>query len=134
MNSSGVRRAGGYLGPAAATLLLGLASRRYAGGLPPWVGCYAGDALWALLVYWLVGGLRPNWPTGRRALAATIFAFAIETSQLWQAPWLRALRHTTLGALVLGQVFLGRDLLCYAVGIASGVALEWGWYRAFLTK
>ncbi|NML64157.1 DUF2809 domain-containing protein [Hymenobacter sp. RP-2-7] len=103
---------------------LGLASRRYAAGLPAWVGAYAGDALWALPVYWLVGALQPGWAVRRRALAAGIFATGIELSQLWQAPWLQALRHTTLGALVLGQGFLWSDLACYAAGIAVGAGLE----------
>lgn len=119
------RRRAAYLGLALATTLLGLASRRYAAGLPGWVGHYAGDALWALLVYWLAGLLRPGWPTGRRARAAAGFALAIELSQLCQVPWLRALRHTPLGGLVLGQVFLWSDLGCYAGGIALGLALDW---------
>ena len=117
-------RAAGYAVAATVTMLLGLASRHYAARLPAWVGAYAGDALWALLVYWLLGLARPGWQIGPRALAAGSFALAIEISQLWQAPWLRALRHTTLGGLVLGQGFLWSDLACYAVGIASGVLLE----------
>ena len=109
-------------------MLLGLASRRYASGLPGWVGAYAGDALWALLVYWLVGLARPRWSGRQQALAAGGFALLIELSQLWQAPWLQALRHTTLGALVLGQGFLWSDLACYAVGIATGGFLD-SWAR-----
>jgi hypothetical protein len=106
------------------TMGLGLASRRYAAELPAWVGAYAGDALWALLVYWLLGVLWPDWSAPCRALAAGAFATGIELSQLWQAPWLQALRHTTLGALVLGQGFLWSDLVCYAVGIVVGLGLE----------
>ena len=119
-----------FLGLGAVTGLLGLASRRYAAGLPAWVGAYAGDALWALLVYWLAGAWQPGWLARRRALVASAFALSTELSQLAQAPWLWALRHTTLGALVLGQGFLWSDLLCYALGIALGVGLEQGWRRA----
>ncbi|MGI4835020.1 MAG: DUF2809 domain-containing protein [Janthinobacterium lividum] len=128
--SYSLRPRAGYLGLGLVAIGLGLASRRYAAALPPWVGAYAGDALWALLVYWLAGALQPGWFAGRRALAAGAFAGLIEASQLWQAPWLQALRHTTLGALVLGQGFLWSDLACYALGIAAGVGLEMGWRRA----
>lgn len=114
----------GYVALAAVTTLLGLASRHYARQLPAWVGLYAGDALWALLVYWLVRLLQPDWPTGRAALVAGSWALATELSQLCQWPWLVALRHTWWGHLVLGQGFLASDLACYAVGIGVGVALE----------
>lgn len=112
---------------ALATVLLGLASRRYAAGLPAWVGLYAGDALWALLLVWLLSLLRPAWPLGRVALVAGGLATAVEFSQLCQWPWLVTLRHTWWGHLVLGQGFLVSDLWCYAVGIGSGVGLRWGW-------
>lgn len=106
------------------TIALGLASRRYQAALPAWVGAYAGDALWALLVFWGVGFGWPRW--GRRPVAAVAlgFAFLIEASQLYQTPWLNALRVTTPGRLVLGQGFLWSDLLCYTLGMLAGVGLE----------
>ncbi|TLM91923.1 ribosomal maturation YjgA family protein [Hymenobacter jeollabukensis] len=105
---------------------LGLASRRFRAGLPAWVGLYAGDVLWALLVFGLVSGLRPTWSARRRAAVAGAFSLVIELSQLWQAPWLQALRGTTPGALVLGRGFLWSDLACYAGGVLLGWALD-GW-------
>jgi Protein of unknown function (DUF2809) len=41
---------------------------------------------------------------------------ADEVSQLWHTPWLDAIRHTTVGRLMLGLGFLWSDLVCYAVG------------------
>lgn len=109
------------------TMLLGLASRRWGNELPGWVTLYAGDALWALLVFWLIRGGFPRWRLGRAGIAAASFALLIELSQLWQPAWLHALRHTTLGALVLGQGFRWSDLLCYGVGVIGGVGLELLW-------
>ncbi|WP_257883363.1 DUF2809 domain-containing protein [Hymenobacter sp. DG01] len=112
------------------TIALGLASRRYQAMLPTWVGAYVGDALWALLVFWLVGFSWPRWGRRRAAVVALGFAFLIEASQLYQAPWLNALRATTPGRLVLGQGFLWTDLLCYTLGVLAGVGLERLWQRA----
>ncbi|MBC6612209.1 DUF2809 domain-containing protein [Hymenobacter sp. BT507] len=106
------------------TLLLGLASRIYAPWLPSWIAAYAGDTLWALLIFWLLGLLRPTWPSERVAIIALGFAFAIEISQLYQAPWINAIRNTTLGSLVLGHSFLWSDLVCYSVGVLMGYLLE----------
>lgn len=123
------RRPAKYAALACLTMLLGLASRRYGHWLPWWAGAYAGDALWALLVYWLVGLLRPCWRSRGVASAAWCFAVAIEVSQLYYAPWLDALRHTTLGSLVLGQGFIWSDISCYTVGVLVGYTLERSWLR-----
>ena len=106
------------------TLVLGLSSRVFSSSLPTWIAAYAGDTLWALLVFWLVGLLRPNWLSERVAAVALGFAFGIEISQLYQAPWLNAIRATMLGSLVLGHSFLWSDLVCYSVGILVGYLLE----------
>ena len=111
------------------TVPLGLGSRHYAAALPAWLAAYAGDALWALLVFWLVALLRPRWPVPRVGIGAFGLAVAVEISQLYQAPWLNALRHTTLGGLVLGHGFLWSDVVCYGVGVLVGCALEWSWRR-----
>lgn len=93
---------------------------------------YAGDTLWALMVYWLCcaagRGFAGRFPARclrwQVMLAALLFAFAIEFSQLSQALWLQSLRATRLGALVLGHGFLLSDLVCYTVGIVIGAGLD----------
>ncbi|QJX48356.1 DUF2809 domain-containing protein [Hymenobacter taeanensis] len=108
------------------TIVLGLCSRRYGAWLPGWLAAYAGDTLWALLVFWL---LSLGWPRGTaksRALAALGFSYLIELSQLYHPAWLEAARHSTLGGLLLGHGFLWSDLLCYTVGVLLGyVAGYW---------
>jgi glycopeptide antibiotics resistance protein len=101
------------------TLLLGLASRQFFGHLP-FMRAYVGDALWAMMVFFGLAFVFPRWSARRLAVAALIFSFAIEFSQLYHAPWLDALRQTRLGGLVLGFGFLWTDLLCYSAGIAVG--------------
>lgn len=118
-----------YLVALVVIIALGLASRRYVEMEPSFLSKYAGDTLWALMVYVGIGLFRPRWPIGRVALAALLFSYGIEISQLYHAPWIDRLRHTLLGGLVLGYGFLWSDLLCYATGIAIGMGLEHGTMR-----
>ncbi len=64
--------------------------------------------------------IAPRAPGLRLAGAALAFAFVIEFAQLYQAPWINAIRATTLGHLVLGTGFQWWDLLAYAVGVGFG--------------
>lgn len=114
----------GYAAAMIAVMLLGLASRRFADGLPPFAAAHAGDALWAGMVYFGFRFLFVRKPVAFAAAASAIFAAAIEFSQLYQAPWANAVRETTLGALVLGHGFLAVDLLRYAAGIACAAAVD----------
>jgi hypothetical protein len=116
-----------YFCLALVVVALGLASRHYRSELPTAVGAYAGDVLWAAMVFLLAATLSPHTHTRALATGALVFSFGIELSQLYHAPWLGALRATRVGALVLGQGFLWSDLLCYAVsiGIAAGADLLW---------
>lgn len=107
-------------------MLLGLASRSYAERLPTFWADHAGDALWAAMVYLLIRMLLPAYRTWTCALAALLFSFGIEFSQLYRVEWLDALRSTTLGALVLGRGFLAVDLIRYAVGIVVGWSMDTG--------
>ncbi len=106
------------------TIALGLASRRYAEALPPWVAVHAGDMLWAMMVYF---GFRMLFYRryGIAVIAALLFCYGIEFSQLYQAQWIRQLRDTTIGALVLGHGFLLVDLIRYTVGIGLAASLDW---------
>lgn len=124
----------------------GLASRKFGPWLlaafgpwasdPDWgsavravLGKHPGDALWALMVYLGWGWLWPRASVGRVAMAALAFSYLIEVGQLWQPPWLQAIRATTLGHLVLGSGFHAADLLAYAVGVVLGLGVDRAWQR-----
>ena len=113
-----------YLLAAGFNVMLGLASRRYAHSLPRWLAEYAGDTLYALMVFFGFGFLLPRFTTKQISLLALVFSFLIEISQLSQAGWLLSLRATRLGGLVLGYGFLWSDLICYSAGISIGIMLE----------
>jgi hypothetical protein len=114
-----------YLALAAGTVALGLASRRFRSALPAFAGAYAGDVLWAAMVYLLIAAVWNRAPIRHVAAAAAIFSLAIELGQLYHAPWIDAVRDTRLGGLVLGFGFLWSDLVCYAAGIALAFALDY---------
>lgn len=118
------RRSAIYLACAVAVVPLGLASRRFGEHLPPLLAEYAGDTLWALLVFLGISAAAPGARLLHRSGAALFCSFAVEFSQLYHAPWIDALRDTTLGGLVLGFGFLWSDLVCYTVGIALGALAE----------
>jgi hypothetical protein len=112
-----------------ATVAAGLASRRYPGWQPDFVARYAGDTLWAAMVFWVLALV---WHRGRAAVVGALalgISFADEFSQLFHAPWIDAVRATRWGALVLGQGFLWSDLWCYAAGVAIAVAIDRGLAR-----
>ncbi len=91
----------------------------------PWFAAkYGGDALWALMVFFGFGFLLPRASTRQLAVGSLCFAWAVEFSQLYHAPWIDMIRSTLAGRLVLGATFNWPDLPAYAVGIAVGVLVE----------
>ena len=110
-------------------IAVGLASRRGLVQFPAVLGNYPGDALWAWVVLLCVAWVRPAIARGRLVGASLVIAFAIEFLQLYQAPWIQALRANKLAYLVLGNGFDPLDLLAYVVGIALGATVDWGWQR-----
>jgi len=106
------------------TIALGLASRRYAAALPHVIAAYAGDALWAAMVFWIAAFIWPRANTRTLAAIALGVSFIVELSQLYHAPWIDALRATRLGALALGHGFLWSDLVCYAIGVTAAAIVD----------
>lgn len=92
---------------------IGLATRQYGN---EFLKLYAGDIIWAAMIYW---GFRFLWATKpkKTAFYALTFCFLIEFSQLYHAPWVEQIRQNRLGGLVLGFGFLWSDLICYLVGV-----------------
>lgn len=113
-----------YAALACLTVAAGLASRRYSAALPEFIGRYAGDTLWAAMVFWVLAVLWRRASTSRLAAGAWIIAVAVECSQLYHAPWIDAMRETRIGALILGNGFLWSDLVCYAVGVGIAAGTD----------
>ncbi|NLP12740.1 DUF2809 domain-containing protein [bacterium] len=110
---------------ALATIALGLTSRTGFNLFPQALGKYPGDVFWALLFFLILAIVRPAWST--RALAILTFGIscADEISQLYQAPWINAIRATAPGHIVLGSAFSWLDILAYVVGIGFGICIDW---------
>ncbi|MEU4364468.1 DUF2809 domain-containing protein [Promicromonospora sp. NPDC023987] len=117
---SWIRRRAVPAAAAVVTVAAGLSVRSVLGGD---LAKYAGDALYALLIFWLVLVVAPR----TRAWVAAIVAFgvsaAVELFQLTGVP-AELGAHSTLARLVLGTTFNAPDLPFYAVGAASGWALH----------
>ena len=109
---------------AALTIAVGLASRHFSFLLPPWLAKNAGDVLYAVMVYWLLGLCFPRLSPARAALAAGGFCFAIEFLKFSTAPWLVAARHNRFGTLVFGSGFHVSNLVCYALGVLAALLIE----------
>ena len=99
---------------------IGLATRQYGN---EWMKLYAGDVLWAAMIYWGFKFLFAQEPK-RTAFYALIFCFLIEFSQLYHDPWIDQIRDNRLGGLVLGFGFLWSDLGCYLVGVLCSYLVD----------
>lgn len=118
-----LRRRAAPAAAAVVTVAAGLSVRSVLGGD---LAKYAGDALYALLIFWLVLVVAPR----SRAWVAAAVAFgvsvAVELFQLTGVPAGLGAR-STLARLVLGTTFNAPDLPFYAVGAVAG----WALYRGF---
>jgi hypothetical protein len=106
-------------------IVTGLASRSsLAIYLPSFLAKYAGDTLWALMVFFVLGFIFPSVRTGSAALLTIALSFGVELSQLYQAEWINTIRDTRIGALILGEGFKWSDIVCYTAGCILGLAGE----------
>ncbi len=116
----------------AVTIAMGLFSRM--GYLPDVLYGYLGDALYALMLFFIVGFIFPNSSTLKVVLIALLLCFAIEASQLYHAQWIDAIRKTRIGGLILGFGFLWSDVLSYTSGVLIGAVLESKWLVKYNSK
>ena len=107
------------------SMILGLLSRKAGDTLPAFLADHAGDALWAMMIYFGFRFLLPNKPLGLSLFLSACFCFSIEWSQIYQADWINSIRNTALGALVLGRGFLAIDLVRYSGGILLAGLVDW---------
>jgi hypothetical protein len=111
------------------TIAAGLASRHWSRLLPALLRKNAGDGLWALMVFLLLGIVWPKRSTAWTASVAAIISILDEFSQAYHAPWLDAIRANAIGHLILGSDFAWGDMLDYLIGIALGAGLEFAYRR-----
>ena len=109
--------------PAVAALLTVAAGLSVRSVLTGDVAKYAGDALYALLIFWLVLVVAPRTRGWVAAVVACGFSVAVELFQLTGVPATLG-AHSTLARLVLGTTFNAPDLPFYAVGAAAGWVLH----------
>ncbi len=105
-------------------IFLGLSSRTYVDYLPNFLGKYAGDTLWATMVYFGFAFLFNKLTIKKVAIVSLIFSYGIEISQLYQGEWINNVRSTLIGSLVLGHGFLFSDLICYTIGIFMAMIID----------
>lgn len=113
-----------HLALAIGTILVGLVVHGWGGGLPAAARDVIGDMLWAAMVVWWTGVAAPAAPLRLRAATSLAICFIVELSQMYHSPGLDALRHTTVGQLVLGTGFDPRDIVAYTVGVAIAAFLD----------
>lgn len=106
------------------TMFSGLLSRRLTAYIPDIVDLFLGDALWALMIYFMIKMVFINFTPKKTAILGILFCFTIEFSQLYHSPWIDSIRATAIGGLVLGYGFLWTDLAAYLIGIGVGVLIE----------
>ncbi|MDQ3432462.1 MAG: DUF2809 domain-containing protein, partial [Actinomycetota bacterium] len=102
-------------GAAAVTIAAGLGVRAAAGDAAE----YAGDALYTVLICWLVVVLAPRLRPLTVAAIALAFSWAVEFAQLSDIPS-ELSRQSAVARLVLGSTFNPPDLFWYAVGAGCG--------------
>ena len=113
-----------YLGISIVAGITGVASRNYPDYIPQFLSQYGGDVMWAFAMFFFLSIFFP----GRSALSRTIItltiALVVEIMQLYHAPWIDAVRNTTIGGLILGFGFHWSDVLCYFTGAVLAAAFE----------
>ncbi|MEA3213437.1 MAG: hypothetical protein QOE70_6494 [Chthoniobacter sp.] len=124
MPSPNPRRRVRYAVLAILVVALGMLWRSRLVAFSPFLIKYGGDVLWAMMAFLGCGILMPKRKTWQVALVALIFAFGIEFSQLYHAPWIDRIRARRLGALILGSTFNWPDLPAYSAGIGLAAGLE----------
>ena len=93
--------------------------------LPHLIKVYGGDTLWAVMCYFLICSISPNTAGVSNLLLALILSFGVESSQLYQADWIKNVRSNRLGGLLLGHGFKVSDLVCYTLGNVSAFFVDY---------
>ena len=114
------------------TIPLGAGSREII--LPGWLQTNAGDVLAATCIFFGVRFIAINKKLTSVAVVSYIICIAIETLQLYQAPWIVQLRSNYITGTLLGHGFLWSDWLWYAIGVVIGACIGFYLEKLFTKK
>ncbi len=95
---------------------LGLGTKSYRGFLGHFIRASGGGFFYTVFLFFCLRLLFPRQSRRNAALSATLASIAVECLQLWQPPFLQAIRQTTGGALLLGSSFSWVDWPPYLLG------------------
>jgi Protein of unknown function (DUF2809) len=95
---------------------LALATRNHKNWFCPLIVQYGGDTIWAAMFLFFLRIFFTKTNIVNLAITNFLLGAADETLQLYQAPWIQAIRHTKIGGLLLGFGFLWSDIICYFIG------------------
>lgn len=95
---------------------IGLASKYYRGPLEWWVNDFSGDILYESFWILLVVLIWPEESPAKVAFGVFVVTSLIEVLQLWQPPFLQAIRATFIGRTLLGTTFVWWDFPHYFLG------------------
>ncbi len=112
-----------------ALICTGLAARKWQIYLPDMINVYLGDAIWAAMIYFGIAFIFNRRSMSFIAMLSLTFCYCIEVSQFYHAPWIDAIRHTRIGALILGFAFLWSDILAYTLGISISFLGEYFFFK-----
>nr|WP_290225163.1 DUF2809 domain-containing protein [Trichocoleus desertorum] len=87
---------------------------------PAWFNDGAGSVAYEIFWIFLVAFFLPTASPLRIAVGVCLATSGLEFLQLWQPPWLQALRTTLPGRLVLGNTFTWSDFFSYFIGSFIG--------------
>jgi hypothetical protein len=94
---------------------------RFSKGLhAPLLQDIGGSLAYQILLMFGVAFLFPRLSLMRCAIGVFAFSCAVEFLQLWQAPFILAVRATWPGRLILGNTFIWADFPPYALGCLLG--------------
>lgn len=106
-------------------VILGLATKFYAGWGAAWLNNYGGDIVYEMFWVFLVGWFKPQWRAGAIAFWVFLVTGVVEVTQL--IPFPDDLKSTLAWRLLLGTTFSAWDYPHYGLGCLLG-----GWSLRYL--
>jgi hypothetical protein len=101
--------------------LLGLYTRFNSGPSAVWVNHYLGGVFYVIFWCLLVTVIWPNLNPLKIVISVLLASSMVECLQLWNPPYLAAIRRSIPGQILLGSSFDPADFVYYLIG--SGISL-----------